>query len=120
MGTPPGTVLSAVSRPPTAQDLALALIAQVGPTGAGGRVVEFRGDAVRALSMADRRSLCAMATRTGAVAALIAPDQQTVRHLRQLPLAPRGAAWRAAVANWRQLRTDPAAHFDRTVHIDVG
>jgi 3-isopropylmalate/(R)-2-methylmalate dehydratase large subunit len=103
----------------TAKDLALALLAELGANGAHGYVLEYRGDCVRALSVEGRMTLCNMSVEAGARAGLIAPDDTTIAYLESAPERPRGAEWTRAVADWRRLRTDDGARFDRTVRIDV-
>ncbi len=103
----------------TAKDLVLTLIAQVG-TGAGqGYVVEYRGEAIRALSMEARMTICNMSIEWGAKAGLIAPDETTFAYLEGRPHAPAGDDWDAAVAYWRSLVTDDDATFDREVVLDA-
>jgi 3-isopropylmalate/(R)-2-methylmalate dehydratase large subunit len=103
----------------TAKDLVLALIAQVG-TGAGqGHVVEYRGEAIRALSMEGRMTVCNMSIEWGARAGMVAPDETTFSYLQGRPQAPRGQHWDAAVAHWRTLVTDDDAVFDEEVHLDA-
>ena len=97
----------------TAKDLALAMIAQIGVNGATGCVVEYAGEAIRAMSMEQRMTLCNMSIEAGARAGMVAPDDTTFEWLHGRPLAPRGAAWDAAVARWRTLRSDDDAPFDR-------
>jgi 3-isopropylmalate/(R)-2-methylmalate dehydratase large subunit len=103
----------------TAKDLILAIIAQIGVGGGTGHVIEFIGPAVRALSMEGRMTLCNMAIEGGARAGMIAPDDTTFQWLAGRPRCPKGAAWDAAVAKWRQLATDEGAKYDREVRIDV-
>jgi 3-isopropylmalate/(R)-2-methylmalate dehydratase large subunit len=103
----------------TAKDLALALIARIGTDGATGHVIEYAGDAVRALSMEGRMTLCNMSIEAGARAGMIAPDWTTFAYLEGRPFAPRGADWDAAVAHWRTLHTDAGARFDTTVTLDA-
>ncbi len=103
----------------TSKDLVLALIAQVG-TGAGqGHVVEYRGEAVRALSMESRMTVCNMSIEWGARAGMIAPDETTYAYLVGRPHAPQGADWDAAVAGWEQLRSDDDAVYDKEVFLDA-
>jgi len=104
----------------TAKDLILALIAEIGVGGGLGHVIEFRGEAVRALTMEARMTLCNMAIEAGARAGMIAPDDTTFTYLKGREAAPRGKSWDEAVARWRQLASDPGAHFDRTVYLDAG
>jgi 3-isopropylmalate/(R)-2-methylmalate dehydratase large subunit len=103
----------------SAKDLVLALIAEVGTGGGQGYVVEYRGEAIRALSMEARMTICNMSIEWGAKAGLIAPDETTFEYLRGRPHAPRGAEWDTAVAEWRTLVTDPDAEFDREVVLDA-
>ena len=103
----------------TAKDLVLTLIAQVGTGGGQGHVVEYRGEAIEALSMEARMTICNMSIEWGAKAGLIAPDATTFAYLEGRPHAPKGAEWDAAVANWTSLRTDEAAAFDREVVIEA-
>jgi 3-isopropylmalate/(R)-2-methylmalate dehydratase large subunit len=103
----------------TAKDLVLALIAQVGTGGGQGHVVEYRGEAVRALSMEGRMTVCNMSIEWGARAGMIAPDATTYAYLQGRPHAPQGADWDAAVAAWEQLRTDEDAVFDKEVFLDA-
>ena len=103
----------------TAKDLVLALIAQVGTGGGQGHVVEYRGDAVTALSMEGRMTVCNMSIEWGARAGMIAPDETTYAYLKGRPHAPSGAAWDEAVAAWDALRTDPDATYDKEVVLDA-
>jgi 3-isopropylmalate/(R)-2-methylmalate dehydratase large subunit len=103
----------------TAKDLILALIAQVG-TGAGrGHVVEYRGEAIRRLSMEGRMTVSNMSIEWGAKAGMIAPDDTTFGWLEGRPYAPRGAAWESALDHWRTLPTDSGAGFDTEVRLDA-
>jgi 3-isopropylmalate/(R)-2-methylmalate dehydratase large subunit len=103
----------------TAKDLVLTLIAKVGTGGGQGYVVEYRGEAIRALSMEARMTICNMSIEWGAKAGMIAPDDVTFDYLRGRPHAPQGAEWEAAVEHWRSLVTDEDATFDREVVIDA-
>jgi 3-isopropylmalate/(R)-2-methylmalate dehydratase large subunit len=103
----------------TAKDLALAVIAQVGTGGGQGYVAEYRGKAIRDLSMEGRMTLCNLSIEWGARAGLVAPDQTTFDYLAGRPNAPQGADWDAAVANWSTLFTDPDAVFDAEVTVDA-
>jgi 3-isopropylmalate/(R)-2-methylmalate dehydratase large subunit len=103
----------------SAKDLILAMIAELGVGGATGYVIEYTGPAIRALDMEGRMTVCNMSIEAGARAGMIAPDETTFTYLEDRPHAPRGAAWSAAVAKWRQLRTDDDATFDRTLVIDA-
>jgi 3-isopropylmalate/(R)-2-methylmalate dehydratase large subunit len=102
-----------------AKDLILAVIAEIGTGGGTGHVIEYRGDAIAALSMEGRMTVCNMSIEAGARAGLIAPDETTFRYLRGRPRAPQGAAWDAALEYWRSLPTDPDAVFDREVTLDA-
>jgi 3-isopropylmalate/(R)-2-methylmalate dehydratase large subunit len=103
----------------TAKDLALALIGQLGTDGGTGYVIEYAGEAVRALTMEGRMTLCNMSIEAGARAGMIAPDDVTFQYLAGLRYAPRGADWQEAVAYWRTLPSDAGAQFDRTFEIDA-
>ena len=103
----------------SAKDLVLALIAQVGTGGGQGYVVEYRGDAIRALSMEGRMTVCNMSIEWGARAGMIAPDQTTYDYLKGRDHAPAGSDWDAAVAAWDALRTDEDAAFDKEVVLDA-
>lgn len=102
-----------------AKDLALHLIATIGVDGATGHVVEYAGDAVRALSMEARMTLCNLSIEMGARAGLVAPDETTFAYLKGRPAAPSGEAWGIALARWRKLVTDRDAHFDREIRVDA-
>ncbi|MFF8613662.1 3-isopropylmalate dehydratase large subunit [Streptomyces sp. NPDC015350] len=102
----------------TAKDLILAVIARIGTGGGQGHVIEYRGEAVRALSMEARMTLCNMSIEAGARAGLVAPDRTTFDYLRGRRFAPDGADWDAAVAEWSGLRSDDGAEFDTEVVID--
>jgi len=103
----------------TAKDLILAVIAEIGTGGGQGYVLEYRGQAVRALSMEARMTVCNMSIEAGARAGLIAPDQTTFDYLEGRQHAPQGADWDAAVDYWRTLVTDDDATFDKVVRIDA-
>ncbi|MGH9750197.1 MAG: aconitase family protein, partial [Candidatus Polarisedimenticolia bacterium] len=102
-----------------AKDLILAIIARIGVGGGTGHVIEYRGGAVRALSMEERMTVCNMSIEAGARAGLIAPDETTVEYIRGRPHAPKGTAWDAAVEMWRSLTTDKGATYDATVTLDA-
>jgi len=104
----------------SAKDLVLTLIATVGTGGGQGYVVEYRGEAIRALSMEARMTICNMSIEWGAKAGLIAPDQTTLDYVRGRPHAPEGADWEAAVDYWQTLVSDDDAVFDREVVLDAG
>jgi 3-isopropylmalate/(R)-2-methylmalate dehydratase large subunit len=103
----------------SAKDLVLTLIAEVGTGGGQGYVVEYRGEAIRALSMEARMTICNMSIEWGAKAGLIAPDETTFDYVRGRPHAPEGADWNAAVAYWKTLVTDDDASFDHEVVLDA-
>ncbi|MGB0190156.1 MAG: 3-isopropylmalate dehydratase large subunit [Nocardioides sp.] len=104
----------------TAKDLILYLIAQTGTGGGQGYIVEYRGEAIEALSMEGRMTVCNMSIEWGAKAGMIAPDQTTFDYIEGKPEAPKGAEWDAAVAHWKSLRTDDDATFDKEIVIDAG
>src|SRR6266702_8549404 len=111
-----------IGRPGTgvaAKDLILALIGQIGTAGATGHVIEYTGEAIRALSMEERMTVCNMSIEAGARAGMIAPDGTTVAYLAGRPRSPSGAAWDRAVAKWRELGTDPGATYDKRVELDA-
>ena len=104
----------------TAKDLALHIIGQLGVAGGTGCAIEYCGEAVRALDMAGRFTLCNMTIEAGARAGLIAYDDVTEAYVLDRPQAPKGAAWTQASAAWRaELHSDDGAHFDRTLNIDA-
>ncbi len=104
----------------TAKDLILAIIGTIGTAGATGYVVEYAGDAIAALGMAGRMTICNMSIEAGARAGLIAPDDTTFAWLRGRRFAPQGEAFNEAVIAWRALATDPLAAYDRTEKFDAG
>ena len=103
----------------TAKDIILAVIAKIGTGGGAGYVIEYRGSAIRDLSMEGRMTICNMSIEGGARAGMIAPDETTFAYLEGKPHAPQGAEWDAAVEYWRTLRTDEGATFDAEVNIDA-
>ena len=113
------TVDGRLPRGVSAKDLVLHIIGQLGTDGGTGHVIEYRGEAIRALGMEARMTLCNMSIEAGARAGLVAPDEVTFEWLRGRPKAPQGAAFDAAVARWRQLASDPGASFDREIRIDA-
>jgi 3-isopropylmalate/(R)-2-methylmalate dehydratase large subunit len=102
-----------------AKDLILALIRRIGTAGGTGYVLEYTGEAIRALSMEGRMTVCNMSIEAGARGGMIAPDETTFAFLESRPRAPKGEAWRRAVSGWSRLRSDPGALYDRTVVIDA-
>jgi 3-isopropylmalate/(R)-2-methylmalate dehydratase large subunit len=103
----------------SSKDIILALIARIGVGGGTGHVFEYRGDAIRALTMEQRMTICNMSIEGGARAGLIAPDDTTFEYVHGRPHAPQGAAWDEAVERWRQLPTDDEAAFDKSITIDA-
>lgn len=103
----------------SAKDLILAVIAKIGTGGGQGHVLEYRGPAIRAMSMEARMTICNMSIEAGARAGMIAPDETTFEFLKDKPHAPRGAQWDEAMEYWRTLPTDEGAHFDAEVSIDA-
>jgi 3-isopropylmalate/(R)-2-methylmalate dehydratase large subunit len=99
----------------TAKDIILAIIAQIGTGGGQGYVIEYRGSAIRALSMEGRMTICNMSIEAGARAGLIAPDETTFTYVKGKPHAPEGADWDAAVAYWKTLKSDDDAKFDKEI-----
>jgi 3-isopropylmalate/(R)-2-methylmalate dehydratase large subunit len=97
----------------------LAIIARIGTGGGIGSVLEYRGSAIRGLSMEGRMTVCNMSIEAGARAGLIAPDETTFAYLEGKPFAPKGPNWEAALDYWRSLVTDDGAHFDKEVVIDA-
>jgi 3-isopropylmalate/(R)-2-methylmalate dehydratase large subunit len=103
----------------TAKDLILHVLSVIGVDGGTGHVIEYRGEAIRGLSMEGRMTMCNMSIEGGARAGLVSPDETTIAYLKDKPLAPKGAAWDEAVEAWRALATDEGAEFDRVVTIDA-
>jgi 3-isopropylmalate/(R)-2-methylmalate dehydratase large subunit len=103
----------------SAKDIILAIIGKIGTAGGTGHVVEFAGEAIAALSMEGRMTVCNMTIEGGARAGLIAPDDTTFAYVKGRPYTPKGAAFEAAVAYWRTLATDPGAHYDTTVTLNA-
>ena len=113
------TVNGVLPRGVTAKDLVLAVIARIGTGGGQGHVIEYRGEAIRALSMEGRMTVCNMSIEAGARAGMVAPDDTTFDYLRGRPHAPSGAEWDRAIDYWRTLATDEDAVFDREVVVDA-
>jgi 3-isopropylmalate/(R)-2-methylmalate dehydratase large subunit len=103
----------------TPKDFILALIGRIGTDGASGYVIEYTGEAIRALSMEGRMTICNMSIEAGARAGMIAPDETTFAYLARRPRAPSGRAWDTAVAGWRNLASDAGAGYDREVVVDT-
>jgi 3-isopropylmalate/(R)-2-methylmalate dehydratase large subunit len=112
-------VSGALAEGVTAKDLALGIIGRLGTDGSTGHVIEYAGEAVRALSMEGRMTLCNMSIEAGARAGMVAPDEQTFQYLEGRRFAPRGSEWEEAVAYWRTLPSDEGAAFDRTFALDA-
>ena len=103
----------------TAKDIILAIIGKIGTDGATGYVVEYTGEAIRALSMEGRMTVCNMSIEAGARAGMIAPDEKTLAYIQGKPFAPAGEAWEQAVAAWHALPTDEGAAYDTLVELDA-
>jgi 3-isopropylmalate/(R)-2-methylmalate dehydratase large subunit len=103
----------------TAKDIILAIIGEIGTAGGTGSVIEYAGDAIRALSMEGRMTVCNMSIEGGARAGMIAPDEKTYAFIKGRPKAPKGAAWEMAMKYWETLHSDEGAHFDRVVRLDA-
>jgi 3-isopropylmalate/(R)-2-methylmalate dehydratase large subunit len=103
----------------TAKDVILAIIGEIGTGGGIGHIIEYRGSAIRGLSMEGRMTVCNMSIEAGARAGMVAPDDTTFAYLDGRPQAPRGSAWEQAVDDWRTLVTDDDATFDKAVDIDA-
>ena len=113
------TVDGALGDGVTSKDIILAIIGEIGTAGGTGHVIEYAGEAIRALSMEGRMTVCNMSIEGGARAGMIAPDEKTFAYLNGRPKSPKGALWDQAVAYWSQLRTDEGAHFDHEVRLDA-
>ena len=103
----------------TAKDIVLAIIGRIGTAGGTGHVIEYAGDAIRALDMAGRFTVCNMSIEAGARAGMIAPDETTYEYIRRTPEGPKGEMFERALRWWRTLPTDPGAHFDKVVTLDA-
>lgn len=104
----------------TAKDIVLAIIGRIGTAGGTGYAIEFAGSAIQSLSMEGRMTVCNMAIEAGARVGLIAVDDATIDYLRDRHYAPKGEQWESAVADWRNLVSDPDAEFDKVVTLDAG
>ena len=102
-----------------AKDIVLAIIGEIGTAGGTGSVIEYAGDAIRALSMEGRMTVCNMSIEGGARAGMIAPDDKTFAFIKDRPRAPKGTAWDMARKYWETLNSDEGAHFDREVALDA-
>ncbi|KJS09720.1 MAG: isopropylmalate isomerase [Hoeflea sp. BRH_c9] len=103
----------------TAKDIILAIIGEIGTAGGNGHVIEFAGEAIRALSMEGRMTVCNMTIEGGARAGLIAPDEKTYEYIKGRPRAPKGKAWDMALEYWKSLVSDEGAHYDKIVRLDA-
>jgi 3-isopropylmalate/(R)-2-methylmalate dehydratase large subunit len=103
----------------TAKDIILAIIGEIGTAGGTGHTFEYAGEAIRALSMEGRMTICNMSIEGGARAGMVAPDEKTFAYLKDRPKAPRGKAWDAAMGYWETLHSDDGAFFDREVKLDA-
>ena len=103
----------------TAKDIVLAIIGEIGTAGGTGHVIEYDGEAIRALSMEGRMTVCNMSIEAGARAGMIAPDAKTFEYLKGRPMSPKGAAWDMAMKYWETLHSDEGAHFDKVVKLDA-
>jgi 3-isopropylmalate/(R)-2-methylmalate dehydratase large subunit len=113
------TVDGALPAGVTAKDIILAIIGEIGTAGGTGYVIEYAGEAIRALSMEGRMTVCNMSIEGGARAGMIAPDEKTYDYIKGKPRAPKGAAWEAARRYWETLPSDEGAAFDREVRLDA-
>ena len=103
----------------TAKDIVLAVIGEIGTAGGTGHVIEYAGDAIQALSLEGRMTVCNMSIEAGARAGLIGIDETTIEYVRGRPMAPQGELFEQAADYWRSLNSDPGAEYDRVVHIDA-
>jgi 3-isopropylmalate/(R)-2-methylmalate dehydratase large subunit len=103
----------------TAKDITLSIIGETGTAGGTGHVIEYCGDAIRALSMEGRMTVCNMCIEGGARAGMVAPDETTFAYLKGRPKSPKGQAWDMAVRYWETLRSDEGAHFDKVLTLDA-
>ena len=113
------TVNGKAGRGITAKDIILAIIGKIGTAGGTGHTIEYAGEAIRALSMEGRMTVCNMSIEAGARAGLIAVDETTINYVRGRPFAPTGKMWDLAVAAWRDLKSDPDAVFDKEITMDA-
>jgi 3-isopropylmalate/(R)-2-methylmalate dehydratase large subunit len=112
-------VLGALPPGVAAKDLILAIIGKIGTAGGTGHVIEYAGEAIRALGMEERMTICNMTIEAGARAGLIAPDETTFEYLKGRPMAPKGGQWEQAVAAWKALPSDEGATYDTEVTLDA-
>ena len=104
----------------TAKDIILAIIGEIGTAGGTGSVIEYTGEAIRALSMEGRMTVCNMSIEGGARAGMVAPDEKTFAYLKDRPKSPKGVHWDEAVRYWETLTSDEGAHFDSEIRLDAG
>lgn len=109
-----------LARGVTAKDMVLAIIGEIGTAGGTGYTIEFGGDAVKALSVEGRMTVCNMAIEAGARAGVVAVDETTIDYLKGRPYSPKEELWEQAEAAWRQLRSDDDAHFDKVIELEGG
>ena len=114
------TVNGSLNEGVTAKDIILAIIGEIGTAGGTGYVIEYAGEAIEALSMEGRMTVCNMTIEGGARAGMIAPDEKTFEYFKGRPKAPKGADWDQAVAYWQTLKSDDGAHFDKEISLDAG
>src|SRR3954471_23382202 len=103
----------------TAKDIILAIIGEIGTAGGTGHVIEYAGDAIRALSMEGRMTICNMSIEGGARAGMVAPDEKTYEYLKGRPKAPKAGAWETAMRYWETLRSDEGAEFNSEIRLDA-
>jgi 3-isopropylmalate/(R)-2-methylmalate dehydratase large subunit len=103
----------------SAKDIILAIIGEIGTAGGTGHVIEYAGEAIRALSLEGRMTVCNMSIEGGARAGMIAPDEKTFAYLKDRPKTPKGALWERALAYWQGLHSDEGAYFDRVLRLDA-
>ena len=103
----------------TAKDIILAIIGEIGTAGGTGYALEYAGEAIRAISMEGRMTICNMSVEGGAKAGFIAPDEKAYAYLKDKPKAPKGKAWDEAMRYWETLHSDDGAHFDREIRLDA-
>ena len=103
----------------SAKDIILSIIGEIGTAGGTGHVMEYAGEAISALSMEGRMTVCNMSIEGGARAGLVAPDEKTFAYLKDRPKSPKGAQWDAAMRYWEKLHSDDGAHFDREIRLDA-
>src|SRR5919201_969688 len=113
------TVDGTLPRGVTAKDIILSIIGTIGTAGGTGYVIEYAGEAIRALSMEGRMTVCNMSIEGGARAGMIAPDETTFAYIAGRPRAPKGERWDMAMQYWKTLQSDEGAHFDRIVTLDA-